>query len=136
MDEERQFFAKPLPDGVIPCATWDLGADPTRLPGLPSLPKLTATGELDEAVDEIKIIKIAALDAHLVALTNQGHVVLFSGLGDENTGSTGRWQYASNLAHSSMSADSEYKPLASQFQRARSSAHHAALHANRRVPGR
>ncbi|KAJ7334174.1 regulator of chromosome condensation 1/beta-lactamase-inhibitor protein II [Mycena albidolilacea] len=98
MDEERQFFAKPLPDGVIPCATWDLGADPTRLPGLPSLPELTATGELDEAVDEIKIIKIAALDARLVALTNQGHVVFFSGLGDENTVSTGRWQYLPNFS--------------------------------------
>ncbi|KAF7356571.1 SCF-associated factor 1 [Mycena venus] len=96
MDEERQFFAKPLPDGVIPCATWDLEADPTRLPGLPSLPKLTATG--DEDTEEIKIIKIAALDKRIVALTNQGHVLLFSGLDDENTFSTGGWQYLPNFS--------------------------------------
>jgi len=57
---------------------------------------LTATG--DEVVEEIKIVKIAALDARLVALTNQGHVVLFSGLDNENTVSTGRWQYLPNFS--------------------------------------
>ncbi|KAJ6518836.1 regulator of chromosome condensation 1/beta-lactamase-inhibitor protein II [Mycena sanguinolenta] len=98
MDEDRQFFAKPLPDGVIPCATWDLEADPTRLPGLPVLPKLINTGDLDEVEEDPKIIKIAAWDARVVALTNRGHVLLFSGLKDENTFSTGRWQYLPNFS--------------------------------------
>ncbi|KAK6992259.1 SCF-associated factor 1 [Favolaschia claudopus] len=92
MDNE-DLFAKPLPDGVIPCATWNLEADPTRLPGLPPLPKLTEIGDLNEDQEEPKIIRIAALDAHLVALTNQGHVVKFLGLGNENTVAGGRWQY-------------------------------------------
>ncbi|KAF8216533.1 regulator of chromosome condensation 1/beta-lactamase-inhibitor protein II [Mycena galopus ATCC 62051] len=98
MDEERQFRAKPLPDGVIPCATWDMEADPTRLPGFPVLPNLTATGDSAEVDEETKIIKIAALDARLVALTNRGHVVLFSGLSNENTFPTGRWQYLPNFS--------------------------------------
>lgn len=103
MDEARQFSAKALPDGVIPCATWGLEADPLRLPPLPFLPKLSATG--GEVEEEIKIIKIAALDARLVALTNHGHVVLFSSLETENTISAGRWQYASTLACLILSAD-------------------------------
>ncbi|KAJ7442275.1 regulator of chromosome condensation 1/beta-lactamase-inhibitor protein II [Mycena latifolia] len=96
MDEERQFFARALPDGVIPCATWELEADPARLPPLPSLPRLSTTG--DEDVEEIKIIKIAALDGRIVALTNQGHVVLFRGLENETTISRGRWQYLPNFS--------------------------------------
>jgi len=55
----------------------------------------TTGGEVEE---EIKIIKIAALDARLVALTNQGHVVLFSSLDTENTISAGRWQYLPNFS--------------------------------------
>ncbi|KAJ7612459.1 regulator of chromosome condensation 1/beta-lactamase-inhibitor protein II [Mycena polygramma] len=96
MDESRQFFAKALPGGVIPCATWELEADPTRLPPLPPLPKLSATG--DQADEELKVIKIAALDARLIALTNQGHVVLFSGLENEDTFSSGRWRYLPNFS--------------------------------------
>ncbi|KAJ7247638.1 regulator of chromosome condensation 1/beta-lactamase-inhibitor protein II [Mycena haematopus] len=98
MDEARQFSAKALPDGVIPCATWDLEADPTRLPGLPVLPKLATTGDLDEVEEETKIIKIAALDKRLVALTNRGHVVFFSSLDNENVVSGGRWQYLPNFS--------------------------------------
>ncbi|KAJ6581536.1 regulator of chromosome condensation 1/beta-lactamase-inhibitor protein II [Mycena capillaripes] len=109
MDEERQFFAKALPEGVIPCATWDLEAEPARLPPLPSLPTLSATG--DQVEKEPKIIKIAALDARLIALTNQGHVVLFSGLGNENTISAGTWKYASTLACSILSANLKYGQL-------------------------
>ncbi|KAJ7504381.1 regulator of chromosome condensation 1/beta-lactamase-inhibitor protein II [Mycena galericulata] len=90
MDDGRQSFAK-ASAGVIPCATWDLMADPERLPPLPSLPRLSSTG--DESEGEVKIRKIAALDAHLVALTNQGHVVLFRGLENETSISNGSWQY-------------------------------------------
>jgi len=38
------------------------------------------------------------LDGHLIALTNQGHVVLFSGLENENTFATGRWKYLPNFS--------------------------------------
>ncbi|KAJ7115962.1 regulator of chromosome condensation 1/beta-lactamase-inhibitor protein II [Mycena epipterygia] len=96
MDEERQSFARALPDGVIPCATWDLEADPHRLPPLPSLPQLPETG--DVITGEPSIIKIAALDGHLVALTNQGHVVLFRGLETEDALSSGRWHYLPNFS--------------------------------------
>ncbi|KAJ7759280.1 regulator of chromosome condensation 1/beta-lactamase-inhibitor protein II [Mycena metata] len=94
-DSGRRFLAKAT-DGVIPCVTWELEMEPTRLPPLPALPKLTTTGE--DAEGEIKIIKIAALDAHLIALTNQGHVVLFSGLENEHTFATGRWKYLPNFS--------------------------------------
>ncbi|KAJ7091364.1 regulator of chromosome condensation 1/beta-lactamase-inhibitor protein II [Mycena belliarum] len=96
MDEQGQFSAHASPEGVIPCATWDLVADPARLPPLPRLPPLLATG--DEVVEEIKIIRIAALDARMVALTNQGHVVLFTSLESETTVSSGRWQYLPNFS--------------------------------------
>ncbi|KAF7370577.1 RCC1/BLIP-II protein [Mycena sanguinolenta] len=68
------------------------------LPGLPVLPKLSNTGDLDAVEEDPKIIKIAALDGRVVALTNRGHVLLFSGLEDENTVSTGRWQYLPNFS--------------------------------------
>jgi hypothetical protein len=132
MDEEQQFFAKALPNGVIPCATWDLESDPDRLPSLPRLPPLSSTG--DEVVDEVKILKIAAMDGRILALTNQGHVLMFFGLENETTISGGRWQYASTLAHSVISAYTEY--AASELQRARTSPILAALHAYRRDLGR
>ncbi|KAJ6591576.1 regulator of chromosome condensation 1/beta-lactamase-inhibitor protein II [Mycena vulgaris] len=94
MDEEQQFFAK-ASDGAIPCAPWDLEADPDRLPPLPALPPLSTTG--DEIVEETKIIKIAAMDGRIIALTNQGHVLLFSGLENETTFSSGRWKYLPNF---------------------------------------
>ncbi|KAF7360781.1 RCC1/BLIP-II protein [Mycena venus] len=97
MDERHRFGSKRPVDGVIPCATWDLAAEPARLPGLPSLPKLTAAD--NEVVEEIRIVKIAALAAHIVALTNQGHVLMFFGLDDEDIISThGRWQYLPNFS--------------------------------------
>ncbi|KAJ7224220.1 regulator of chromosome condensation 1/beta-lactamase-inhibitor protein II [Mycena pura] len=97
MNDARHFAARALPDGVIPCATWVLEADPERLPPLPRLPKLTNTGD-ESGDDEIKIIKIAAMDERIVALTNQGHVVLFNNLGSEDTLSSGRWTYLPNFS--------------------------------------
>ncbi|KAJ7760599.1 regulator of chromosome condensation 1/beta-lactamase-inhibitor protein II [Mycena metata] len=76
-DSGRRFLAKAT-DGVIPC--------------------LTTTGDDVNAEREIKIIKIAALDGYLIALTNQGHVVLFSGLENENTFATGRWKYVNSFS--------------------------------------
>ncbi|KAJ7623151.1 regulator of chromosome condensation 1/beta-lactamase-inhibitor protein II [Roridomyces roridus] len=83
-------------DGVISCAVWDVKADPYRLPPLPRLPDLVATGEENE--EEIKIIKIAGLDSHIVALTNQGHVLLFRALENEDSVQTGRWHYLPNFS--------------------------------------
>ncbi|KAJ7765433.1 regulator of chromosome condensation 1/beta-lactamase-inhibitor protein II [Mycena maculata] len=96
MDEDPQSFARAMPDGVIQCAHWDMEFDPYRLPRLPALPKLSTTG--DESEGEVKIIKIAALDAHLVALTNQGHVLLFRGLENESTVLGGNWKYLPNFS--------------------------------------
>ncbi|KAJ7180697.1 regulator of chromosome condensation 1/beta-lactamase-inhibitor protein II [Mycena filopes] len=96
-DSERRFLAKAT-DGSIPCVTWELEMDPTRLPPLPALPNLNSTGD-DDAGGELKIIKIAAMDAYLVALTSQGHVVLFSGLENETTfAASGRWKYLPNFS--------------------------------------
>ncbi|KAF7308855.1 RCC1/BLIP-II protein [Mycena kentingensis (nom. inval.)] len=94
MDAAKTFAAKPE-DGVIPCATWTLEAqDLNRLPPLPPLPKLVDTGDAEgENEGEPKIIKIAAMDGSLVALTNQGHVVLFRGLESEDSLAQGRWKY-------------------------------------------
>jgi SCF-associated factor 1 len=96
MDEELHHFAKPLPDGVIPCSTWDLETDPTRLPPLPALPQISTTGD-ETTPQETKIIKIAALDARIIALTNVGHVLLFSGVVDETAVLRGRWKYVRGL---------------------------------------
>jgi len=79
--------AKASPDKVIPCSTWDLNIDPVRLPALPSLPTLAETKE------ETKLVKIAGFDRSLVGLTNQGHVLTFSSLGNENLTSRGAWTY-------------------------------------------
>ncbi|CAK5267683.1 unnamed protein product [Mycena citricolor] len=96
MDDQRQFAARALPDGVIPCVTWELKVDPYRLPPIPSLPRMTETGE--EVDGEPKIIKIAGMDANLIALTNHGHVLMFSGLSDEDTVASGRWSYLPNFS--------------------------------------
>lgn len=80
----------PTPDNVIPCATWNLAQDPIRLPPLPPLPKLM------EQDGQIKLVKIASFDCHLIGLTNQGHVVKFGTLENEVSTPRGRWQYVSH----------------------------------------
>ncbi|KAJ7066554.1 regulator of chromosome condensation 1/beta-lactamase-inhibitor protein II [Mycena amicta] len=93
MNEAKEFAARPS-EGVIPCVPWSLEASElSRLPPLPSLPKLVDTGGDEVEHDDVKIIKIAAMDSHLVALTNQGHVVLFRGIESEETLTLGRWIY-------------------------------------------
>lgn len=96
-------------DKVIPCVTWYLDTEATipapanintnippnqgrllsRLPALPSLQPLGFQK------DEIKLIKIAALDNRLIALTNHGHVLKFDGLNGTVPTLGGRWQYVS-----------------------------------------
>jgi SCF-associated factor 1 len=79
----------PTEDNVIPCATWSLTLDPIRLPPLPPLPTLI------EIKEDTKLIKIAAFDNNLIGLTNQGHVLKFDSLGNEQSTSHGRWTYVS-----------------------------------------
>ena len=79
---------------VIPCHTWEINENPVKLPLLPDLPDLPATGLHQEALrKETKLIKIAALDHCLIGLTNKGHVLKIDGLTDE--GSVQIWHYVS-----------------------------------------
>jgi hypothetical protein len=58
-----------VPDGgtVIPCHTREINMDPVKLPILPDLPELPATGlPEEERRKETKLIKIEALDHCLV----------------------------------------------------------------------
>jgi SCF-associated factor 1 len=88
-----------VPDNgtVIPCHTWEITRDPVKLPILPDLPDLPATGLSEEELKkETKLIKIAALDNFLVGLTNKGHVLKIDGLTDED--SIQVWRYVSEDA--------------------------------------
>lgn len=71
MDQEG-LYVHPTEDGIIPCAQWELHKDPYRLPELPRLPNLDETNAEDVGV---YLVKIAALESHLIGLTNRGHVV-------------------------------------------------------------
>ncbi|KAI6114811.1 regulator of chromosome condensation 1/beta-lactamase-inhibitor protein II [Pisolithus croceorrhizus] len=77
-----------LEEDVIPCVTWQLHYDPHRLPDLPSLPSLSG----GSYAKDIRLVKIAAMDQHLVGLTNQGHVVKFCLQGGELSRWT-TWEY-------------------------------------------
>ncbi|KAF9240700.1 regulator of chromosome condensation 1/beta-lactamase-inhibitor protein II [Melanogaster broomeanus] len=82
-------------DGVIPCSGWELPKDPHKLPELPRLPMLVSGAkDLD-----VHLIKIAALDNHLVGLTNQGHVLKIL---VQNGGIAGReaWEYLPHFSES------------------------------------
>lgn len=82
---------------VIPCHTWEINKDPVKLPILPDLPDLPATGlHQEELRKETKLIKIAALDHCLIGLTNKGHVLKIDGLTDEDFVQI--WHYVSKNA--------------------------------------
>lgn len=80
-DGDSSALAHATKDAVIPCQMWELHANPTRLPDLPKdLPVLNPedTGESEGRIrddPETRIIRIAALQGMLVALTNRGHVL-------------------------------------------------------------
>jgi len=86
-----------VPDGGtdIPCHTWEINVDPTKLPSLPDLPDLPMTGlPEEERRKETKLIQIAACSNSLVGLTNKGHVLQVGRLyGGE--GLTWFWDYVS-----------------------------------------
>lgn len=70
MDEEGQ-EVRESEQGVISCVTWELEYNPHKLPGLPLLPSLASGAH----VKDTHLIKIAALEHHIVGLTNYGHVL-------------------------------------------------------------
>lgn len=66
-----------LSEGVLDCATWEINRDFLELPALPDSllvldPSAAANTDREE---ELRIIKIAAGENFVVALTNQGHVL-------------------------------------------------------------
>ena len=81
-------------EGVIHCQTQELKVDLIKLPTLPDLPELLATGLLEEECrKETKLIKIAACEGSLIGLTNKGHVLKSDGLFSED--SAWIWCYVS-----------------------------------------
>ena len=88
----------PDDDLTIPCRPWEINMDPVKLPTLPGLPDLPATGLPDEErKKETKLIKIAACYNCLVGLTNKGHVLKLDRLLDED--SIRIWHYVSENMH-------------------------------------
>lgn len=81
---------------VIPCATWTADFEPLRLPNLPSLPELAATG-IEKKGPVPQLVKIAGMEGFMIGLTDQGHVLKFDSLHDETTALNGRWEYVLNL---------------------------------------
>ena len=98
LDEDESTKAI-VPDGgsVIPCHTWEINMDPVKLPALPNLPDLPATGlPGDERWKEVKLIKIAGFQNSLVGLTNKGHVLKMDKLYTEDSARV--WHYVSKSA--------------------------------------
>ena len=63
-------------EGVIPCRTREFKTDFIKLPALPDLPDLVATGlPGEERREGTRLIKIAACSSSLIGLTNKGHVL-------------------------------------------------------------
>lgn len=75
-------------DGLIRCVTWNCDWNPTVLPPPPTLPVL-----LTQVTEPAKIVQIAAMDLHIIALTNQGHILKFGVLEDEHSAANGVWTY-------------------------------------------
>ncbi|KAJ3878335.1 regulator of chromosome condensation 1/beta-lactamase-inhibitor protein II [Lentinula edodes] len=98
MDNQVENCAHPTNDGLIMCAPWELQTDPVVLPSLPSLPKLFGA-EPDS--DTPRIVKIAGFDNAMIALTNQGHVLLFDTLQSASEPSLGSWKYLPNFSEAS-----------------------------------
>ncbi|KAG6891190.1 hypothetical protein C0995_008442 [Termitomyces sp. Mi166 len=96
MNRQGNMKASALADNSIPCVTWDLKENPTRLPSIPSLPGLPG----GDSEKPIQLIQIAGLDAQIIGLTNKGHVLKFSSLRSKETSSAGSWQYLPEFSRS------------------------------------
>ena len=81
-------------EGVIPCRTREFKTDLIKLPALPDLPDLVATGLPEEKRREgTRLIKIAACSSSLVGLTNKGHILKSDAPVGEDSAWT--WHYVS-----------------------------------------
>lgn len=89
LDAEGDKKAVASPDGVIPCVTWLMDIEPFRLPPIPNLP--SPGTHFKEGLTQL--IKVAALDALLIGLTNHGHLLVFNALESESTAVNGEWHY-------------------------------------------
>lgn len=96
MNGQADKKAEALEDGTIPCVTWDLECQPTLLRPLPKLSEIPDAAIIPKKSD-IQIIQIAGFDNYLVALTNYGHVLVYSGLQSAASAVSGGWEYVSNL---------------------------------------
>ena len=92
--------AQVLEDGSVSAAVWDLAHNPTKLPELPDLPELRHEANDTETKPHLKIVKIAAMDNVLIALTNRGHVLKFAGLMDAENLRASHWVYVSCVTFS------------------------------------
>ena len=97
MDRQGNKRAIPTKENVIPCVTWDLEFEPTRLPAIPPLPDLLQTGR-GKSTEVTQLIQIAAFDNHIIGLTNHGHVLKYGSLHDETGVIHGRWDYVCSLS--------------------------------------
>lgn len=101
MDSVGDRKAHATGDGVIPCVTWTLEADPVLLSALPDLPELPDTGcDPESEEEETRLIQIAGFAGHLIGLTNKGHVLKYSSLDSEESAFHGRWEYVRYAAPS------------------------------------
>lgn len=78
-------------DKLLCCGTQILCFDPKILPPLPSsLPRLAQGECLNE---KPKLVKIAAMQSHLIGLSSEGHVLKFCELHNEYDSDWGYWEY-------------------------------------------
>lgn len=96
MDAEGDKKAQASVEYIIPCVPWDMEEMPARLPAIPSLPELPHSGNTSHP-DDIQLIQIAAFEAHIIGLTNRGHVLKFGPLHNESGALNGRWEYVSRV---------------------------------------
>lgn len=96
MNADPNNKALPTEDHEIQCSNFIVDSSTlSRLPGLPTLPVLTMTGEdIDRGIPP-KIIQIAGLEHYLVAITDQGHVLKFGNLDSPPQVTTGHgtWEW-------------------------------------------
>jgi len=104
MDRQGNTRAIPTRENVIPCVTWDLDFEPTRLPAIPPLPDLLHTGG-EKSTEVTQLIQIAAFDNHIVGLTNHGHVLKYGSLHDETGVIRGRWDYLPSFSEAEKIAE-------------------------------
>ena len=89
MDEEQK---------TIRCVGWEFSIDPIRVSDLPILPII---GTNSMAMEELKLVKIAAMRRAIIGLSNKGHV-LASMASSWDSPSGPSWLYVcSNCSHSS-----------------------------------